>query len=84
MTPTWQTLRNLHSRLWESTSQSRARIARKPLELELLESRVVPAAIRYPDFSLADLHPGTPTSGQLVGPSAFRGDVSGYYFTNPG
>jgi hypothetical protein len=50
----------------------------------MLESRLVPAATRYPDFLLPDLHPGTPTSGQQVGPATFRGDVSGYYFTNPG
>jgi hypothetical protein len=52
--------------------------------LEMLESRVVPHATRYPNFSLPDLHPTTPTSGQNIGPSTLVGTVSGYYFTNSG
>ncbi len=67
------------------TRKPTRRVARKTtnrLELESLEGRLLLA--RFPDFSLPDLHPSTPTSGQNVGPSAFRGSVSGYYFTNPG
>lgn len=54
------------------------------LELEWLESRAVPSGTRLPEFSLPDQHPSTPTSGQNIGPATFRGDVSGYYFANPG
>jgi hypothetical protein len=63
---------------------SRAKTTRMHLEVEWLEGRLVPTATRYPDFALPDLHPSTPTTGQNVGPVAFRGTVSGYYFTNPG
>ena len=40
--------------------------------------------VRAPDFSLPDLHPSTPTSGQNIGLSTFLGNVSGYYFANAG
>jgi hypothetical protein len=63
-------------------SSFRARKATTRLELEPLEGRLAPATL--PEFSLPDLHPSTPTSGQNIGPATFRGDVSGYYFANPG
>lgn len=66
----------------------RGKAPRRPaapvLSVEHLEGRLVPAATRYPDFSLPDLHPSTPTRGQNLGPVTYRGSVSGYYFTNPG
>ena len=64
--------------------RARAGVAPRRPALELLEGRLAPAATRYPEFLLPDLHPGTPTSGQDLGPATFRGIVSGYYFTNPG
>lgn len=36
------------------------------------------------DFQLVDLNPNSPTHDQPLGPSAFAGSVSAYYFTNPG
>jgi hypothetical protein len=50
--------------------------------LEHLESRLAPASLA--DFSLVDLSPTSPSSGQLIDPANFRGEVSAYYFMNPG
>jgi len=36
------------------------------------------------DFSLEDLNPNSPTYQQLIGPSTYQGEVSGYYFANQG
>lgn len=69
------------------TSQNRGRGSRLPkrkLELELLEDRLVPAGVHYPEFSLPDLNPNSPTSGHSVSPAMYRGEVSGYYFANAG
>ncbi|MBL8921876.1 MAG: hypothetical protein JNJ54_23695 [Myxococcaceae bacterium] len=41
------------------------------------QSAVEPAAL-----SLADVNPGSPMAGQQVGPTSFRGKVSGWYFTH--
>lgn len=35
-----------------------------------------------PEFALADVNPASATSGQQVGPSRYRGQVSGWYFTH--
>jgi hypothetical protein len=50
--------------------------------LEYLESRLAPAS--FPDFSLVDLSPTSPSSGQLIDPANYLGEVSAYYFMNPG
>jgi hypothetical protein len=50
--------------------------------LELLESRLAPANLSA--FSLVDLSPTSPTSGQVIDPAHYRGEVSAYYFMNPG
>ena len=36
------------------------------------------------DFSLEDLNPNSSTYQQLIGPSTYQGEVSGYYFANQG
>jgi hypothetical protein len=33
-----------------------------------------------PDFSLRDVNPESPTSGQLVSPRQFEGKISAWYF----
>lgn len=33
-----------------------------------------------PDFSLPDVNPNSPSYGQDLGPSMFRGQVSAWYF----
>lgn len=43
-----------------------------------------PTIAPMPDFALSDVNPASPTSGQLVKPSALRGKVSGWYFTHSG
>jgi len=43
-----------------------------------------PTIAALPDFALSDVNPASPTSGQLVMPSALRGKVSGWYFTHSG
>lgn len=68
----------------QRNKRSQVKVVPMRPEFELLESRLAPAATRYPEFTLRDLHPSTPTSGQDLGPATFRGTVSGYYFTNPG
>jgi hypothetical protein len=50
--------------------------------LEHLESRLSPASLHA--FSLVDLSPTSPTSGQVIDPANYRGEVSAYYFMNPG
>jgi hypothetical protein len=50
--------------------------------LEHLESRLAPAGL--PDFSFVDLSPTSRSSGQLIDPANFHGEVSAYYFMNPG
>ncbi len=50
--------------------------------LEHLESRLAPAGL--PSFSLVDLSPTSPTSGQLISPANFHDGVSAYYFMDPG
>ena len=35
-----------------------------------------------PEFALTDVNPASATSGQQVGPSRYRGKVSGWYFTH--
>jgi hypothetical protein len=52
------------------------------LVFDVLENRISPAVL--PDFSLPDLSPTSPTSGQMIDPSMFRGEVSAFYFTDPG
>jgi hypothetical protein len=50
--------------------------------LELLESRLAPAS--FANFSLVDLSPTSPTSGQVIEPANYRGEVGAYYFMDPG
>ena len=50
--------------------------------LEHLESRLAPAGLA--DFSLVDLSPTSPSSGQLINPANFHEGVSAYYFMDPG
>jgi hypothetical protein len=33
-----------------------------------------------PDFALEDLNPASPTFGEAIGPSYFRGEASAWYF----
>ncbi|MCU0701874.1 MAG: hypothetical protein MUC96_35675 [Myxococcaceae bacterium] len=41
-----------------------------------------PSAEPLPAFALLDVNPASPTSGQQVGPTRYRGKVSGWYFTH--
>jgi hypothetical protein len=41
-----------------------------------------PAVEPLSSFELSDVNPGSRTAGQQVGPLAFRGKVSGWYFTH--
>ncbi|MDX2009434.1 MAG: hypothetical protein SFW67_04550 [Myxococcaceae bacterium] len=42
----------------------------------------LPSVEPLPAFALLDVNPGSPTSGQSVGPTRYRGKVSGWYFTH--
>ena len=35
-----------------------------------------------PEFELVDLNPTSPTAGEVISPSDFRGQVSAWYFTH--
>ena len=50
--------------------------------LEHLEHRLAPAGL--PAFSLVNLSPTSPSSGQVIDPANFQGEVSAYYFMDPG
>jgi hypothetical protein len=39
-----------------------------------------PTGEPMPEFSLSDVNPASPTSGQAIGPSTLRGKVTGWYF----
>jgi hypothetical protein len=41
-----------------------------------------PGAEPLPAFALLDVNPASTTSGQSVGPTRYRGKVSGWYFTH--
>lgn len=45
-------------------------------------SPVAPSAEALPDFALLDVNPASTTSGQAIGPTRYRGKVSGWYFTH--
>jgi hypothetical protein len=36
------------------------------------------------DFSLIDLNPNSPTFNKQIGPSYFKGNITGYYFGDAG
>ena len=38
----------------------------------------------YTNFSLEDINPNSPTYGDLIGPSFYKGNASGYYFGDQG
>ena len=38
----------------------------------------------YTNFSLEDINPNSPTFGDLIGPSFYIGNASGYYFGDQG
>jgi hypothetical protein len=46
--------------------------------------RIGGASETLPDFTLPDLNPNSATVGQNVGPSFYSGQVSAYYFADPG
>jgi hypothetical protein len=46
--------------------------------------RIGGASEVLPDFALPDLNPNSTTVGQNIGPSFYSGQVSAYYFADPG
>eukprot|EP01052_Picozoa_sp_SAG31_P053951 SAG31_NODE_14089_length_828_cov_0.843621_2_plen_85_part_00 len=47
---------------------------------QLTRAETAPGDGRAYDYSLQDINPKSPTSGDLVGPSAFVGQVTMHYF----
>ena len=41
-----------------------------------------PTVEPLPAFAILDVNPASATSGQSVGPTRYRGQVSGWYFTH--
>jgi hypothetical protein len=46
------------------------------------DASVEPSMEPLPAFALLDVNPASATSGQSVGPTRYRGQVSGWYFTH--
>lgn len=43
-----------------------------------------PEKVTLTDFALKDINPRSATYGELIGPSYYEGNVSGYYFGDAG